>query len=222
MRNAAITIAATLVLFGLLLLGGARAPAQAGDPAPSPSPSPTPSSEPTATPAPRSVVVRALHSRGHAAAALREYKRAAACFGHRVSVHVDGRPSRTASLDVWLSHWADWRSQVTQLREKTARLHYRMTHPGGSSSGVRWMPLARHVGWPSYTLGTLAMIIMRESSGRELAYNGVIGCSGLLQIWPGHVPASCRQLLFDAEYNLRVGLKLWRSQGWQPWSLTAY
>jgi hypothetical protein len=92
-----------------------------------------------------------------------------------------------------------------------------MRHPGGSSNGVRWKPLARYVGWPEYTLGTLTAIIMRESSGRERAYNSVIGCSGLLQIWPGHVSNPSR--LFEAEYNLTVGLRLYRSSGWAPWAL---
>jgi len=77
--------------------------------------------------------------------------------------------------------------------------------------------LARHVGWPRYTLSQLAYIIQRESSGRQNAYNGVIGCTGLLQIWPGHVSDPWR--LTDPEYNLAVGLRLYRSSGWGPWAL---
>ena len=84
---------------------------------------------------------------------------------------------------------------------------------------MRWLPLARWVGWPASTLSHLAYIIFRESSGRERAYNPVIGCSGLLQVWPGHVSAANRQRLFEAEYNLRVGLRLYRTAGWQPWAL---
>lgn len=92
-----------------------------------------------------------------------------------------------------------------------------MKHPGGSSNGVRWMPLARWVRWPASTLSQLAYIIMRESSGRERAYNGVIGCTGLLQIWPGNVSQPWR--LMDAEYNLRQGLRLYRECGWSPWAM---
>lgn len=91
-----------------------------------------------------------------------------------------------------------------------------MTHPGGSSSGTRWLPLARYVGWPSVTHSQLAAIIMRESSGRARAYNPS-GATGLLQIMPMHV--GCPSRLFDAEYNLTVGLRLYRSSGWQPWRL---
>jgi hypothetical protein len=110
-----------------------------------------------------------------------------------------------------------WKHDRGVYGARTAKLVERMRHPGGTSSGSRWMPLARFVGWPSYTLSQLAYIIMRESSGRERAYNGVIGCTGLLQIWPGHVSDPWR--LTDAMYNLQVGLRLWRSQGWSPWAV---
>ena len=91
-----------------------------------------------------------------------------------------------------------------------------MRRPGGSSNGVRWMPLARYVGWPESTLGTLAMIIMRESSGRERAYNPS-GATGLLQILRSNSKQPWR--LMDAEFNLREGLRLYRLCGWSPWSL---
>jgi len=110
-----------------------------------------------------------------------------------------------------------WRHMRRDFRQRTGRLVARMRCPGGSSNGVRWIPLARHVGWPRYTLSQLAYIIQRESSGRQNAYNGVIGCTGLLQIWPGHVSDPWR--LTDPEYNLAVGLRLYRSSGWGPWAL---
>lgn len=96
-----------------------------------------------------------------------------------------------------------------------------MRCPGGSSSGVRWKPLARHVGWPEYTLGQLTYIIMRESSGRARAYNPS-GASGLLQLMPGWytgqwgIPAGDP---FDPEYNLRSGYIMWRQVSWTPWAL---
>ena len=90
-----------------------------------------------------------------------------------------------------------------------------MKHPGGTSNGVRWMPLARWVGWPQYTLGTLAYIIMRESSGRARALNSSSGCAGLLQIHPCHGVAN----VFDPLVNLKAGLRLYRASGWAPWAM---
>jgi hypothetical protein len=101
-----------------------------------------------------------------------------------------------------------------------------MKHPGGTSCGARWTPLARWVGWPSSTLSHLAYIITRESSGRERALNASSSCAGLLQLHPGwyrgwwHL-SGVRQPFdpFDAETNLHAGYHMWRAQGWAPWSL---
>jgi hypothetical protein len=100
-----------------------------------------------------------------------------------------------------------------------------MRHPGGSSNGVRWLPLARWVGWPASALGTLAMVIMRESSGRERAVNPSSGCAGLLQFQPAWFRGQWGYPafdVFDAEQTLRAGLHIWREQGWSPWAQTAY
>ena len=43
------------------------------------------------------------------------------------------------------------------------------------------------------------------------------GCTGLLQILRSHVSDPWR--LTDPEYNLRVGLRLYRQAGWSPWAL---
>jgi len=94
-----------------------------------------------------------------------------------------------------------------------------MKHPGGSSSGARWLPLARWVGWPASTWSMLAAVITRESSGRECASNGGVYL-GLMQIWRAHVSNPMR--LFIAESNLRVGLRLWHRGGWRDWAQTAY
>ena len=91
-----------------------------------------------------------------------------------------------------------------------------MRHPGGAASGTKWLPLAQWVGWPRSCFGELAYIIMRESTGRPTAYNPS-GCSGLLQIAPGNVREPGR--LFEPEYNLAQGLRLYREAGWSPWSL---
>ena len=114
-------------------------------------------------------------------------------------------------------------------RDRTDKLVERMRAPGGTSSGVRWAPLARWVGWPQYAIGELTRIIYRESSGRERAYNGVIGCTGLAQVWPKHVTdrtgmswsAAIRWLMI-AENNLREALRIFRAQGnsfYPAWAL---
>lgn len=96
-----------------------------------------------------------------------------------------------------------------------------MKHPGGSSNGVRWLPLARWVGWPDYALRTLAGLIMNESSGREKAINEAPPyCWGLTQLargwrigaWPirgVHEPFNA----LDAETCLRKSLGIFRDQG---------
>lgn len=132
----------------------------------------------------------------------------------------ESRCDTVTAIMSWRHYGADSKRVAKAFRARTKVLHHRITHPGGSSNGKRWIPLARYVGWPESTLQTLAYIIMRESSGRAHAYNGVIGCSGLLQIWPGHVAAANRSRLFDPEYNLRVGLRLWLAQGWSPWRVS--
>ena len=96
-----------------------------------------------------------------------------------------------------------------------------MRAPGGTSSGTRWLPLARWCLWPEYALPTLAAIIQRESSGREHAYNPS-GAAGILQLMPGWyrgqwgVPAGDP---FDAMYSLKTGLLMWKKVGFQPWAL---
>jgi hypothetical protein len=93
-----------------------------------------------------------------------------------------------------------------------------MTHPGGSSNGVRWKPLARWVGWPEYALGQLAAIMMRESSGRERALSPT-NDRGLTQInacnagmWQRVMHCSYWTHAFVAECNLRFALYLFRLQ----------
>jgi hypothetical protein len=166
------------------------------------------------------VVKRALRAEHNAIREYRLYAHARHCFGLGPQIRVAKRVARSSSAAVWEHARRRWHLQAEQFHARTAKLLYAMKHPPGAASGTKWLPLARHCGWPEYALSTLARIIYRESTGREHAYNGVIGCSGLLQIWPGHVSAADRQRLFDAEFNLTVGLRLWRSQGWSPWALT--
>jgi hypothetical protein len=89
------------------------------------------------------------------------------------------------------------------------KLHHKITHPGGSSNGVRWIPLARYVGWPEYALHNLAGLIMNESSGRPKAVSPT-NDHGLVQFnacWSGtfrrvmHV--NFFPNIYDPELNLR-------------------
>ena len=175
------------------------------------------SSETTATPAAHVVVVRALHVRRAALKAGHEWLRARACFLDSGHVRLGRLPLRSRSEAVWLHASLRWRGQLRDYQQRTQRLLQRMRAPGGPSSGVRWLPLARLCSWPEYTLSTLAAIIQRESSGRQRALNASSGCAGLLQILPSNVTQPWR--LFDPEYNLRQGLRLYRLAGWSPWAL---
>jgi hypothetical protein len=141
------------------------------------------------------------------------------------------RPARSATAAVWLEHMEQWQRQARLFTGRVGKLEERMKHPGGTSSGVRWLPLARWVGWPEYALRQLASIIMRESSGRETADNGQ-GFIGLLQfawkwahgVWliHGHPRFFNRD---DAEQTLDAGLDVWEDQGHSflpAWAQTAY
>jgi hypothetical protein len=81
----------------------------------------------------------------------------------------------------------------------------------------RWVALARRCGWPWPCIERLMCIIARESSGYPGVVNDVIGCTGLLQIWPGNVSQPSR--LTNPRYNLAQGLRLYREAGWSPWSI---
>lgn len=111
------------------------------------------------------------------------------------------------------------------VRDKLKRCVAKMRHPGGTSSGVRWSSLALWVGWPRSALPWLTYVIMRESSGRARAYNPVISCTGLTQIWPGNVAYTGLswqgriQWLMDPENNLRAALRLYKQCGTSPWAL---
>ena len=190
-----------------------------GSPIPSISPSTSPEPVPQASDA---TVKWAFAQRRLAHRAWVKYKHAARCFGKNVGDFGSRGPSspvRAASETVWRTNGQGWqRLKRTYVKRFNAYRH-KMLHPGGAASGTKWLPLASWVGWPGDTFSQLAYIIMRESTGRPDAYNGVIGCTGLLQIWPGNVPSADRHLLVDPEYNLTAGLRLYRSSGWGPWAL---
>jgi hypothetical protein len=106
-----------------------------------------------------------------------------------------------------------------------------MKHPGGTSSGARWMPLAKWLHWPSYALSQLASVIMRESSGRERADNSSAH-KGLLQFawqwyrgkWLIHGHGRVFDP-WDATETLTAARDVWEDQhgSFLPaWSLTAW
>ena len=93
-----------------------------------------------------------------------------------------------------------------------------------------WTDLARSIGWPEETLGTLARIIERESRCDPTSYadrpSTLDNSRGLLQINAyGTLADGVRDLcgitdmnaLFDPATNLACGLVYWRSLGWRPW-----
>jgi hypothetical protein len=135
------------------------------------------------------------------------------------------RPLRSAPEAVWLGVGQRWHLQKLDYRERLARLVKRMREPGGTSCGKRWLPLAYWVGWSRGLGSWLTYIMDRESSGRPRAYNPVISCTGLMQLWPGNVaytglPWSGRiRWLMDPENNLRAALRLYRECGANPWHL---
>lgn len=208
---ALLTLVPVTLVLGWSLLGPGGAPAPAAAHA-----AVLASAETTGCPAPERVVKLALAKHRAADRAFDRWQRARRCLAlDSGRLRVERRPSRDAAASVWLAAMDRWQRQERDFRHRLARLVDRMRHPGGTSSGVRWLPLARWVGWPASTLSHLAYIIMRESSGRPRALNASSGCAGLLQIHPCHGVAN----VFDPEVNLRAGLRLYRQCGWSPWAL---
>jgi hypothetical protein len=219
-KYAILIIVGILVLGGSVVMGSARADGTASVSA-SPYPTPTPTA--TVDP-PASAKVRAycLKSRARAVKVWKRYARARDCFGQRPLVHVSKRPPRAESAVVWLDAREQWIRERARLERLFRRLREKMVHPGGSSNGVRWKPLMRHVGFPEYILSTFAAIIYRESSGRQNALNASSGAAGLLQFMPQWYRGQWGYPAFnpfDPEQNLRAGYWVWRRQGLEPWAL---
>lgn len=99
----------------------------------------------------------------------------------------------------------------------------------GPVSDDCWIGLARQIGWPEHTLGTLQRIIQRESGCNPEAYadrpSTLDNSRGLLQINAyGSLADGIRRIcgiepetLFDPAVNLTCGLTYWQSMGWRPW-----
>jgi len=193
------------------------------------SPSPTPSASPTPVPpASKATVHWAKHQHARAIYNWALWNKARKTFKLETIPFLrvcPRRPPRLASEDVWLSVGHKWQRRSATFQRNYRTLRHRMLHPGGPASGVKWLPLARWVGWPESTLSQLATIIYRESSGRPTAYNPS-GASGLLQLMPGWYQGDYYNFPnfnpFNPELNLYYGYRGWKVSGWTPWALTAY
>lgn len=226
MRHVALTILILLVLGGCAVLVGVHlgpAPAHAA-----PVSAPSASAESTSTPAPRAVVRAALRQRSRAVAAWLRWNRARECLGIRLVQFNESsarRPLRSEPAARWVVAGLEWKRDAVAYRWRTGKLVSRMRHPGGSSNGARWIPLAKWVGWAKGALHNLAWLMMNESSGRERAISATDDW-GLCQFnrpsWAGTfrriigVPFEKGALI--AEYNLRFALYVYHLQhnSWHP------
>jgi|GEM_PF-1226117 len=206
-------VAAIIVLMGVSLTPGAKA---ANSPSPSPSWSATPS--PTPSPAPAELVRHALQTRKNALRAWRRWNRARRCFCLGNRPFGPATPQRGATAETWSKAAAGWKANRVDWLRRFRHLRERMKHPGGSSNGARWMPLARWVGWPRATLSQLSCLIMNESSGIERNISATNDW-GLTQLHRGpdgwestfcHVMHAAWAKTLDPEYNLRFALYIWR------------
>lgn len=206
MRYALATIICVLVFGGSALMGGARADGASSLSA-SPYPTPTPTVDPPST---ERVRAFCLKSRARAVKAYRKYARARACFGKRPLVHVSKRPAREASAVVWFDAREQWIHERVRMERLFRRLKEKMVRPGGSSNGVRWIPLARWCGWENRALRNLAQLIMNESSGRQNAVSAT-NDHGLVQFnapsWAGTFKRVMKCSFFPHIYNPELNLR---------------
>jgi len=112
----------------------------------------------------------------------------------------------------WVKRTTD-RQRLVRYVHRTWKL---IRFPRGLSP-YRWLPLARHVGWPERAIPMLRRVILRESSGNPRCITGVH--HGLMQIRRDHSPSVN---LLNPAANLVIGLRMWRRLGWVPWAATAW
>lgn len=118
--------------------------------------------------------------------------------------------------------------EVVPVTTTAAPHAHAIEEPAPVSDGC-WADLARTVGWPEETIGTLQKIIRRESNCNPGAYanrpSTLDNSRGLLQInaygnLAGHIRNVCGvepEALFDPTVNLSCGLVYYRRSGWKPW-----
>jgi hypothetical protein len=201
-----------LIAFLAMLAAAYAAPAS-----PSPLTSPTATPAPLPTPAAPELVAWATKWKHRAGRAREALCRVRSCFGDHMPAQLADAPVKGSGVEAWTKAGRRWTRQRTDWAAKVKAGRAKMRNPGGTSCGTRWIPLLRWTRWPERVIPTMTAIIMRESSGRPKAVNPASGCTGLLQI----LRANCSQpwRLTDPEYNLRVGLRLYREAGLSPWAL---
>jgi len=116
----------------------------------------------------------------------------------------------------WREYGRRMKKRAYALSTYIRRTMNRMRNPGGSGPR-RWLPLARHEGWPRSSEAMLVKVLRRESDGNPRCRLGVH--RGLLQIRTDHAPG---RDLYNPRTNLAVGLMLYKRLGWRPWASTAY
>jgi soluble lytic murein transglycosylase-like protein len=220
-------ILAVLLLFTLSAISyasGTTSSTSPLSPSSSPSSSPSPSPSPTASPPASPDTVK--WARGHERAAKKANRRltfARSCFLMKPLVPRYCAPLRSADDASWNNYGRSMKRAARGCVVRYNKLFYKANNPGGSSNGVRWMPLARFAGWPESTLSTLAAIIMRESSGIESNMNHQgSGAAGLLQLMPGWYHGDYYNFPdfnpLDPYLNLYYGHRGWHVSGWGPWA----
>jgi hypothetical protein len=187
-------------------------------PAPSASPSASVSPTPTATPRPVSrptASPQLIHWSRHWARVARRDRirvdRLRACLGRRPVRHLPAAP-RVDSRASWAAYGDTCRYLAKRWVRESKRDWRRIVAPTPLVSAAQWRPALLYVGWPAAQLRNAVTCIRRESGGRPWATNGI--CDGLFQIHRCHHLAHP----FDPLVNCRYALRLWRAQGWTPWT----
>jgi len=94
------------------------------------------------------------------------------------------------------------------------------TDPATTTRGAdQWHDLAMAVGWTENEWPVLSCIINRESNGLPGVKNKHSSATGLLQILASYYKGVD---LRDPQTNLTIGLQLFQSRGWQPWTLPGH
>ena len=155
-------------------------------------------------PAPQETVDWALKWRKIAVRKWETYNQARSAFSLKQIRFDSPKPPRRANKAEWYEAGRSWRDDARTYEAKFKKLRYKMLHPSGGVS--RWLPLAHWVGWPKSQDRALTLCMTLESGGRPYADNGPY--QGLMQVYLGS---------FNPESNLRQGLSMWKSRGWQPW-----
>lgn len=153
----------------------------------------------------------ALRWRRVAVRRLARYNRARACFGMTRARLKPVRPPLRASRQTWLEAGRAWRTAARSYPERTARLRYRMIHPGGSGWN-RWRPLVRWH-WPARLVDRAVQIIHYESGGNPRVRNGSSGAAGLFQL----LPAPEGWANPDTNVWYAYHRKYVPAGGWSPW-----